>query len=222
MTFSKDILIQKAVSGDTSALADLLHQHGPEVQSRLRIARQWRAVLEPEDVMQVTYLEAFMQIAQFDPQRGSFGVWLARIAANNLRDAVRGLQRQKHPQPSHRITLPGIGAGAAPSGRGDSFQGLLEILGTTSHTPSRVAGHDEMQWLMSQAIDQLPADYAPAVRLYDLDGNSIAEVARQMKRSSGAVHMLRARAHDCLRGLLGTESMFFSSPLREGKRDSVA
>ena len=50
------------------------------------------------------------------------------------------------------------------------------------------------------------------IRLYDLEGRPIAEVAAEMGRSSGAVHMLRARAHDRLRELLGPESAFFTNP----------
>src|SRR5262245_36824902 len=87
-----DANLKNAVAGDTHALSMLLRQHGPTVQNRLRIAAQWRTVLEPEDVMQVTYLEAFLQIRRFDLSRGTtFEGWLEHVAQNNLRDAVRGL-----------------------------------------------------------------------------------------------------------------------------------
>jgi RNA polymerase sigma factor (sigma-70 family) len=89
---------------------------------------------------------------------------------------------------------------------------MLEMLGATSATPSRAAALNESRTLLESAIARLPADYAMVVQLYDLEGNSIAEVAVAMKRSAGAVHMLRARAHDSLRELLGRESIFFSNP----------
>ncbi|MHC5109075.1 MAG: RNA polymerase sigma factor, partial [Planctomycetota bacterium] len=56
---------------------------------------------------------------------------------------------------------------------------------------------------LSSALESLPADYETAIRLYDFDGMTIDDVADQMNRSTGAVHMLRARAHDRLRELLG-------------------
>jgi RNA polymerase sigma-70 factor, ECF subfamily len=198
-----DQLLSKAVSGDTDALAHLLRQHGQAIQEQLRIGPQWQSMLGREDVMQITYFEAFMHISRFDAKAGStFGGWLRLIAENNLRDAIRGLARQKHPQPANRIHA---------AAHGDSFVGLLEMLGATSATPSRAAALDETRTLLEAAIARLPTDYAMVIRLYDLNGSSIADVAVAMKRSAGAVHMLRARAHDTLRELLGRESIFFSN-----------
>jgi RNA polymerase sigma-70 factor, ECF subfamily len=119
------------------------------------------------------------------------------------------LSRQKQPQPGNRVQVPAAGG---PGGGGDSYQGLLDMLGTISATPSRHAGREEARLLIERALQRLPADYADVIRLYDLAGKPIGEVAQTMKRSTGAVHMLRARAHDCLRESLGTESMFFSNP----------
>jgi RNA polymerase sigma-70 factor (ECF subfamily) len=201
------LLIDRAVTGDADALTALLREHGPAVARRLNISPAWQSMLDTDDVMQVTYIEAFMQISRFDPARGTpLAAWLEHIAQNNLRDAVRGLSRQKQPQPRDRLR---IGAGAAA---GDSYDGLLEMLGATSSTPSRAAGRQETLSMLDAAINRLPADYASVVRLYDLDGRPIAEVASTLNRSAGAVHMLRARAHDALRETLGRESMFFSTP----------
>jgi RNA polymerase sigma-70 factor, ECF subfamily len=196
--------LECAVAGDSKALSKLLCKHGPVVQTRLRIASPWRSMLEPEDVMQITYVEAFLQIGRFDPRRGtSFENWLSQIAQNNLRDAIRGLSRQKQPQPRNRVQLPA---------NADSYSGLLEALCTMSATPSRDAGKAEARALIEQALQRLPPDYSRVVRLYDLEGQPVAEVAATMKRTPGAVFMLRARALDRLAEALGTESMFFSTP----------
>jgi RNA polymerase sigma-70 factor (ECF subfamily) len=204
MRDADDQLLNKAVTGDTDALIQLLRRHGQSVQEQLRIGPQWQSMVGPEDVMQITYFEAFMHIGRFDAKDGStFAGWLRQIAENNLRDAIRGLARQKAPHPANRVY---------PAASGDSFVGLLEMLGATSATPSRAAALNESRTLLESAIARLPADYATVVQLYDLEGNSIADVAVAMKRSAGAVHMLRARAHDSLRELLGRESIFFSNP----------
>jgi RNA polymerase sigma factor (sigma-70 family) len=84
-------------------------------------------------------------------------------------------------------------------------------LGVTTTTPSRHARRDERATRLNTALDALPQDYGRAVRLYDLESLPIDEVAKQMGRSTGAVHMLRARAHDRLKDLLGAESKWFSS-----------
>ncbi len=196
-------LIRQAVAGNEAALSKLLEQHGPEVERTLRIGRGWRSVLEPADVMQVTYLEAFLQISRFDPDRAEpFPAWLTCIAENNLRDAIRGLERQKRPQPSDRVPQ---------SADGDASCELLAILGVATTTPSRYAARDERLDRLNALLDTLPEDYGRVVRLYDLDGIPIGEVAKRMNRSAGAVHMLRARAHERLREVLGAESAWFSS-----------
>lgn len=196
-------LLKRAVEGDADALTALLHEHGPAVERSLRIDRVWQTVLEPADVMQVTYLEAFLQIQTFDPGRsGSFEAWLRRIAENNLRDAVRGLTRQKQPQPRDRIR---------PEAEGRSIAGLADLLGVTTTTPSEHIRRDEASRFLEEAIEALPDDYAQAVRLYDLEGWTINEVAAALGRSTGAVHMLRARAYDRLREHLGGPSQFFST-----------
>ncbi|MCI0364074.1 MAG: sigma-70 family RNA polymerase sigma factor [Phycisphaerales bacterium] len=192
-----DARIRAAVGGDADAMTELLSEHGPEVERSLSIAREWRSVLEPADVMQVTYLEAFLEVRRYDPDRAEpFRAWLQRIAENNLRDAIRGLQRRKRPQPAKRVEAP-VAA--------DSSWELYAQLGVTTTTPSRYATAQERMTHLAAALEALPDDYGQVIRLYDLQGQPIAEVCRQMKRSTGAVHMLRARAHDRLRELLARE-----------------
>ena len=192
-------LIRRAVAGDEEALVELLAAYGPQVERSLSIERKWRTTLEPADVMQVTYLEAFLQIQHFDPRRPEpFSDWLRRIAENNLRDALRGLQRQKRPQPGNRV-------------ESDEETDLLAILGVVTTTPSRHAVRNERHGMLDAVLDSLPEDYGRVVRLYDLDGLPISEVSRRMGRSAGAIHMLRARAHGRFRELLGSQTQWFTS-----------
>lgn len=197
-------LLQQAVEGDTAALRVLLEHFGGEVRKRIsgRIEKRWQSSLDEDDVMQVAYLEAFLHIDQLTARdSASFLTWLTRIAENALRDAVRGLTRQKRPDPARRVV-------AAPDV--DSYVGLLECLGVTTTTPSREAARRDAAAILETAVARLPEDYKTAVRLYDLEGRPVSEVAATMGRSVGAVHMLRARAHDRLRQDLGTASQFFS------------
>jgi RNA polymerase sigma factor (sigma-70 family) len=186
-------LVEQAVAGDMDALSTLLTEHGPGIANRLatQIRPVYRGLLDAEDVMQVTYLEAFLRIARFTPRdSGGFVAWLNRIATNNLRDAVRELERLKRPPAARRVTVGGSESGAAA---------LLDQAGWTSTTPSRVATNDEMRTALIKALEQLPADYATVLRLYDLEERKVDDVAEHMQRSIGAVYMLRARAIDQLR-----------------------
>jgi RNA polymerase sigma-70 factor, ECF subfamily len=206
MSASEHELTDRAVRGDADALAELLEREGPVVRQRIdpRIGAVWRSMLDVDDVMQISYMEAFLQIARFKPGgEGAFRAWLTQIAENNLRDAIKSLERAKRPDPRRRVHGP---AGQA------SFVALVEVLGVTNSTPSQNVAVDELGGEIEKALATLPTDYAQVIRLYDLEGRSAAETAAALGRSAGAIFMLRARAHDRLREVLGSASKFFSSP----------
>jgi RNA polymerase sigma-70 factor (ECF subfamily) len=204
MTVPEQDLIRHAVDGDANALTALLERHGPQVRARItgKIATKWRSLIDEDDVMQVTYMEAFLRIRDFRPAgEGSMLAWLGRIAENNIRDAVKGLQRAKRPQPENRVQ-PGSGS--------DSYVALEAVLGVTTTTPSRVVARGEIVPHLRQALATLPEDYERVVRMYDLEGRPIQEIVEAMGRSAGALYMLRGRAHDRLREALGSATRFFS------------
>ncbi len=87
---------------------------------------------------------------------------------------------------------------------------LVDLLAVSSTTPSIVAARDEAARHIEKSLKSLPADYEKVVRLYDLEGRPMDEVAREMGRSEGAAYMLRARAHDRLREEMGPAGNFFS------------
>lgn len=190
------------MAGETDALSDLLREYAPRLRESLSIDRRWQSTLDVEDVLQVTFLEAFLKVGTFAPGGpNAFFGWLRRIAENNLRDAIKGLEAGKRPPPGVSLNTP-VGD--------ESVVALLDYLGVST-TPSRTAAVGEMQSAMEAALASLPPDYAAVIREYDLKGRDIAEVAATLGRTTGAIHMLRARAHDRLRESLGPESNFFSN-----------
>ncbi len=200
MITSDDELVAKATHGDAEALRALLEHHGLSIRNELKISPKWNGVVDADDVMQVTYLEAFMRILDFQAAgTDAFRSWLRRIAENNLRDAIKGLERQKRPQ--NRVNGP---PGA------ESYVALVDQLAGTTTTPSRHAAAHEFQEIVEAALKDLPQDYEKVLRLYELEGRPGREVAAAMGRSPGAVKMLLARARDRLREALGSRSRFFS------------
>ncbi len=204
MSLDTESLLHDAVEGDSRALGSLLEHFGPRVASHLndRTASMWRGSIQVEDVMQVTFLEAFLKIEHLEARdSNTFLSWLRRIADNNLADATRGLQAEKRPHPSSRAS------GLDSSG---GFSDLLELLASAGTTPSRRLARKEAAQIVKAAVDRLPRDYRRVLELYDLQGRSGPEVAKEIGRSRGAVHMLRARALDRLREELGPQSLFFT------------
>ncbi len=203
MVVSDDTLTTCALGGDADALSVLLEQCDCSLRSwlRRRIKRAHQAALDVDDVLQVTYLEVFLEIGRFKRAGpGSFQAWVRRTAENNLRDAVRGLGRAKRPRRSRQV---------GGDGSDDSYAMLLADLGASITTPSEHAVREEASTLLEDALRKLPPDYEKVVRSCDLLGRSASEVAVDMNRSPGAIHMLKARAHDRLVTLLGPSSRFF-------------
>jgi len=195
---SESRLITQAVEGDRDALAQLLRTHGPRLRQHLQISRTWRDSLDVDDVLQVTYFEAFLRIRQLvtrDP--AAFARWLRTIADNSLRNAIKELGRSKRANPRRRVRS------LTPD---ESTALLLERVARTSMTASRIVTNRESQEVLRQAIARLPRTYRTVVELCDLEGKSPAEVGQELGRSAGAVHMLRARAHHRLAEILGSRS----------------
>lgn len=195
--------VTRAIGGDRAALESLLERFALQSAAGLarRIEPAWRGVLEVDDVLQVTFLEAFLSIERCQARdEAGFFAWLKRIAEHNLIDAIRGLRCDKRPPPERRVEPDAD----------ESYVALHEQLVAGGATPSRVAAGAETRRLVSAAIARLPRTYAQVIRLFDLEGLPAGEVGRQLGRSRGAVHMLRARALARLAELLGSDSNFFS------------
>jgi RNA polymerase sigma factor (sigma-70 family) len=189
-------LLESAIRGDRDAMTALLEQFSRPL--RVHVSRnfdaKWQSVLDVDDVLQVTYMEAFDGIAGFAPTSdASFVNWLYRLADNNIRDAVRYLDAAKRPSPDQCLR---------PSDESEASLNLVESLGVQSTTPSRVAAAREACDLLRMALDELPPDYQEVVRRFDLAQEEPKEIAASLGRSVGAVYMLRARAHDRLSRIL--------------------
>lgn len=196
--------LDRARRGDVDVLTALLEEVGPQVRNELDIAPKWQSALDLDDVMQVTYLEAYLRIGQFaGDTREVLKAWMRQIARNNINAAIRGLSRKKRPPPEKRIV---------PASDNQSYVDLCGLIGITTTTPSRAASRREAKVLIENALERLPEDYATAIRLFDLEGRAGPEAAQHLQRSRGAAFMLLARARDRLRELLGSERQFFSDP----------
>jgi len=201
---SESELAARAVQGDESALVELLDQVSVQLHAETssKIGARYRGLVDADDIIQVTFMETFLRIRSFGyTNPGSFLTWLRRIAENNLRDAIRELERDRRPPPGKRISEP----------LGDhSYVALVERMAATTTTPSRVCGGKELRQNLDAVLCQLPSDYEQVLRMYELEGLSCPEVAERMGRSHGAVRMLLARARERLAELIVDDARFIS------------
>lgn len=200
-----DSLLEQACGGSREALSKLIEKHTPSLLAHLvgRIPRQWQSVLSVEDVLQQTFTDAFLHIGRFMPRiEDAFAPWLKRIADNNRASAITMLEAEKRGGDWHRIEF------RSPE---DSLVGLYDLVAATLSTPSRNAARREALMELEGAIQRLPEHYRQIVRLRDLEGRPLPEVAQILGRSPGAVCMIRARAHRLLGELLGNASRLITT-----------
>ena len=198
-------LLKRAVLGDDGALSELLVVSDPELRSRLsgQIGRRYRAAVSVADVLQVTYMEAFLRIGRFRPGGNeAFLNWLTKIAESNLRNAIRDLNCQKRPPRQRQVSL---------TRDGDSHFALLGTLAGSQPSPSRQASRTEIKTAVERAIGLLPPDYREVVQGFDIDGKTAQQIAGELGRTPGAVYMIKIRAHVRLTEILGDSTQFFSS-----------
>ncbi|MEO0480484.1 MAG: sigma-70 family RNA polymerase sigma factor [Planctomycetota bacterium] len=189
-----DERVARAIAGNPDALEALLRAHEPTVRARLQIAPKWVRSIDVDDVLQVAWLEAYLRIQGLrSASEASFVAWLSRIAENNLIDAVRSLESGRRPDANCRVTH---------IASGESARTLLQQVAGDDATAGSHASLTEEVTRLRAAIARMPVSYRQVVELMDLEQLTVDEVAAKMSRSPGAVHMLRARAHDRLAELL--------------------
>ena len=90
--------MKRAVAGDRVAVQQLLVIHADAVNrfAAHRLPLAARDAVDPEDIVQQTFVEVFLSISKFrELEGGSFLSWVMAIAENKIMDAVKRLQRQK-------------------------------------------------------------------------------------------------------------------------------
>jgi RNA polymerase sigma-70 factor (ECF subfamily) len=195
-------LISNAVAGDSASLEMLLFRCRKRllayVQAHFPV--ELKGLLEPQDVLQDTWLKAVRAISEFRPV-GPDPVyrWLVTISRNVLMDHVKYVRQKKRRSAHVRIERAGDDA---PVVR------LLEEMAVYQRTPSKSAASHELISALDSAIERLPRDQARALRLRHLEGLEIKEIASRMRRSEGSVSMLCNRALKSLRWEMRSISIY--------------
>ncbi|MGD0771087.1 MAG: sigma-70 family RNA polymerase sigma factor [Tepidisphaeraceae bacterium] len=195
-------LITEAVAGDSAALEMLLFRCRNRLLAYVQahFPAELVGFLEPQDVLQDTWLKAIRAISDFHPD-GPDPVyrWLVTIARNLILDQVKYARTAK--RKNTRVPLERTDENA-------SIIRLLEEMAVYHRTPSKSAASHELIAALDSAIERLPSDQARALRLRHLEGLEIREIAHRMKRTEGSVSMLCNRALKSLRWEMRSVSLY--------------
>ena len=151
---------------------------------RCRLGRDVRQAVDPEDLLQDTYVRALHSLERFEWQgEGSFGRWLQSIASHVTADTVRKQGRRSV------LHLDWEVRGSGPS-------------------PSRVLARGERRVRLEEAMESLSPEHRTVLELARMERLSIAEIAERMGRSDSAVKNLLLRATRSLRRSFGDTDSF--------------
>lgn len=165
------VLWRQARQGDAAAYEQLFSHHVDRLLMfiRARLGTGLRGRIEPEDVLQDTYLAAHRGFAEFEyNEDGAFLRWLCRIVENRIRDW------NDH-----------FSAGKRQS---------IEVPRSAVTGPVTALARAELCQRMEQALKLLPEDQRMVLLLRYFEGMTAEEAGVQLNRTSGAVRKLTARA----------------------------
>jgi RNA polymerase sigma-70 factor (ECF subfamily) len=188
-----DELIRRARGGDATALAELFGRHRDRLEKmvRVRLNRGLRGRVDPDDVLQETYLDLARQLRNYPgPEAMPVFLWLrlltgqrlARVHRQHLDTAGRDAGREA---PAHH----GGGNEADTASMADFLVGRLT-------SPSGAAGRAERADLVRRAIDALDPLDREIISLRTFEGltNSEAAAALGLAKSAASNRYVRAMA----------------------------
>lgn len=196
-------MFEAARSGDERALEEVLGSVHDRLLGRAarKIGLEWQGRIDPDDLLQETYIQAVADFASFrDTDEESFYRWISTILDHRFIDAVR----------RHRAKKRGEGRAAIAPGAMSRHESFLGQCLPDLQTPSVIPRRQEAIAAMMVAIARLEQDQRMVVQRLMLDGEPIADVARDMERSEDAVRRLGSRAVEKLRGFMGDAARFLS------------
>jgi RNA polymerase sigma factor (sigma-70 family) len=175
---------------DPSRWAALIEDVRPEaflVVIASSMSRRLHEACTPEDIWQETLSQAWSAREQHQWQgRAAFRAWLFEIARNRICDEARRIQTQKRGsgRPAERI--------ADPAGDTSSAS---EWLPPDSVTPSREAIRAERTLAIQAALEGLPPELEPVVRMHLLEEMTMESIAEKLGIGvSAAWHRFRKGA----------------------------
>jgi RNA polymerase sigma-70 factor (ECF subfamily) len=147
---SIDALLARARANDRTALSAVLQAYEPRLlrMIELRLDRSLRRRIEPDDVLQETFLEAVRRFDEWnaDP-RCPFHVWLRLTCAKSLTTAQRvhlGAQKRDLGREQALVDRPSVSAA-----------NVAECFVASQTSPSQAATREEAHELLLRALEEL-------------------------------------------------------------------
>ena len=162
-------LLVEAAQQDPARFGDLYEMHFERVYAYVVRRTQDRA--EAEDVTADVFHQALANLKRFEWRGIPFAAWLFRIAANLISDRRQGSRREIAEDPA-----------------------LMDM-----RVSAAEIGEIEQRATLYRLVQSLPPEQRRVVTLRFAEQKSIKEVAREIRKTEGAVKQLQFRALSTLR-----------------------
>jgi RNA polymerase sigma-70 factor (ECF subfamily) len=176
--FDESSLVAQARAGDAGAFSELVNRYERKI---FRLAKNiTRHDEDAEDVLQDAFLKAYEHLDNFQGN-SKFYTWLVRIAVN---EALMKLRKRRTDR-----TVPLD----EPVDLGEDT--VTREIAVWEDNPEQRFSREEMQEILSEAIDSLKPDFRTVFVLRDIEELSTEEAAEALGISVPAVksRLLRAR-----------------------------
>jgi RNA polymerase sigma factor (sigma-70 family) len=140
---------------------------------------------EVEDVMQVAYIKAYENLAQFE-FKAVFSTWLTRILIN---ECLLRIRKRKRSFPVDTTTM-----------NNEMYQQLT----TDTQTPFKKVLNSELKNILQEAIQKLPEKYRTVFIMREIENMNVAETQECLDLSEVNVKVRLNRAKALLRNSLST------------------
>ncbi len=158
-------LVDRVQNRDESAFSELFSRFRPKIfNTALRILKEEQSA---EDALQETFLNVYRAAGRF---RGDskFGTWINRITINVCLEILR--KNKKHSQRTD-----------------EDISDTPGIPDTRSATPFETARRREASRRVYSALERMGEKHRVVVRLHDLEGYTIREIAERLEVAEGTV-----------------------------------
>ena len=174
-----DKLVKRAKKGDSRAFDLLVLKYQGRVAQL--VSRYVNNAAEVEDVTQEAFIKAYRALPKF---RGdsAFYTWLYRIAANAAKNHLVALGRR----PTTDLALDDSESYEVPGRLKDH------------ESPDEVIMGQQLDAVISQAIDALPLELKAALTLREFEGLSYDEIAEVLECPIGTVRSRIFRAREAI------------------------
>ena len=181
-------LLERAQKGHAEAFSTLIRRYDRYLY---RVARSiLRNDDESEDVVQQTYLQAYINIVNFRGQ-ANLRTWLTRIALN---EALSRRRRQRS-----TVELSQLDTARERIRSDILFSALI------NSTPEHAAARRQIREILERAIDNLPPAFRTVLIMRDVEEASIDETATVLGIKPETVRTRLHRARRILRNSLGEQ-----------------